>query len=217
MMNTSLLQRRLGAIALVASFLVLPVGVARAQDDETLSWPRQLDGELGQIVIYQPQFEEYSGDMLKARAAVSVTPRGETEPDFGAVWFDARLATDTDARTVSLESIVVTDARFPDSTEEEVGFLSHYLEEEIPKWEMTLSMDRLVAGLETIEDASGGMSGLNNEPPKIIYASEPTVLVTIDGEPILEDLEGADLKYVVNTPFYVLQDPATDRYYLRGG
>lgn len=213
-----MLRKRVIAVSLLSFLVIAPMGPAgAAQDYDTLSWPRQLDGELGQIVIYQPQFEDYSGNMLKARAAVSVTPQGETEPAFGAIWFDARLATDTGARTVSLESIVITNSRFPDSTKDEVRFLSEYLEEEIPKWEMTMSMDRLVAGMETIGGKAGDTAGLNNDPPKIIYASEPTVLITIDGEPILEDLEGADLKYVVNTPFYVLQDPDTDRYYLRGG
>jgi hypothetical protein len=216
-MNARLRGIRFGAAALATLALVSLTGLASAQDANDLSWPRQLDGEMGQIIIYQPQFQEYSGDSVKARAAVSVTPTGQTEPVFGAVWFDARLATDRDARTASLESIVVTDVRFPGSKTEEAQRLADYLEEEIPKWEMVLSLDRLAAGLEPLEGAAGSVSDLKNEPPKIIYTSEPTVLVTIDGDPIMADLEGSHLKYIVNTPFYILQEPGTGGYYLTGG
>ncbi|MBD3349259.1 MAG: hypothetical protein GF400_08720 [Candidatus Eisenbacteria bacterium] len=216
-MKTRMLQRPLAAVLLVSLFLVVPAVLRAADEVETLSWPRQLDGEQGRILIYQPQFEDYTGNMLKARAAVSVTPKGETEPAFGSIWFDARLSTDKDARVASLESIEITDARFPNSTQEELRFLTDYLEDEIPRWEMVMSIDRLVAGMETLGEATDATPGLNHEPPTIMYATEPTVLVTIDGEPILEELEGANLRYVVNTPFYVLQDPDTDRFYLRGG
>ncbi len=206
----------LGTATLVVPLLLATLPAA-SQESSVLPWPRQLDGEQGQIVIYQPQIEEYSGDMLKARAAVSVIPNGESAPVFGAVWFDARIATDTDARTASLESMTVTDARFPDSTTEEGRRLADYVEEELPKWEMVMSMDSLIAGLAPLEESYGGVSDLDNSPPKIIYASEPTVLVTIDGDPILNDLENSGLEYVVNTPFYILLDPDTDRYFLYGG
>jgi hypothetical protein len=208
--------RSLGAAAVLAT-LLLPAIPTAAQESGVLPWPRQLDGEQGQIVIYQPQFEEYSGDALKARAAVSVTPQGQSAPVFGAIWFDARIATDTDARTASLESIVVTDARFPDSTTQEGRLLAGYVEEEVPKWEMVISMDSLIAGLAQLEGSQRGVSDLDNSPPRIIYASEPTVLVTVDGDPILDDLENSGLEYVVNTPFYILLDPDTGRYFLYGG
>ena len=35
-------------------------------------WPREVLSSEGTITMYQPQIESYSGDSLKARAAVSI-------------------------------------------------------------------------------------------------------------------------------------------------
>jgi hypothetical protein len=115
LMNTRSPLTHWNPLALSVAVLFLFGGLAAAQEESEASWPRQLDGELGQIVIYQPQLESYSGNYLKARAAVSVTPTGQTEPVFGAMWFDAELVTDMDTRMASLESIEVTATRFPDA------------------------------------------------------------------------------------------------------
>ena len=188
------------------------------QDEENLvEWPRLLDGERGQIVIYQPQLESYSGDKLESRAAVSVTMKGKTEPIFGAVWTEARLVTDMDTRMVSLESVKVTAAKFPSAADEDVQTLIDYLEEEIPKWEMVMSMDRLLAGLANIEGLGQEEGGLNHDAPELIVVTSPAVLVMIDGDPILADLDYEGLKYVANSPFYILQDSGTGNYFLKGG
>lgn len=206
----------IGALALLVC-LLWPTASLGQDEEDLVSWPRQLDGERGQIIIYQPQIEGYSGDTLEARAAVSVTAKGETEPVFGAVWLEARVLTDMDTRMVSLESVKVTAAQFPSATDEDVQALSDYLEEEIPKWEMVMSMDRLLAGLDEVEGVVREEGGLNHDAPELIVVTSPTVLVTIDGDPILADLDHEGLKYVANSPFYILQDPGTGRYFLKGG
>jgi len=208
--------RLASALALVVCLLCPTASLG--QDEENLvSWPRQLDGEKGQIVIYQPQLESYSGDRLEARAAVSVTEKGETEPVFGAVWLEARVVTDMDTRMVSLESVKVTTAQFPSAADEDVQALIDYLEEEIPKWEMVMSMDRLLAGLEGLEGMTKEEGGLNHDAPELIVVTTPTVLVMIDGDPILADLDYEGLEYVANSPFYILKDQGTGRYFLKGG
>lgn len=204
-----------GLMALTACLFA--AGAPAAELEESgFEWPHQLDADFGEVVMYQPQLESYSGNTLEARAAVSVTPKGEAAPTFGAVWFKGRLVTDVDADVASLESVVVTAAKFPDAKGEQVQRLSRYLEDEIPKWEMVLSTEQLIAGLDELEGEFGGDTGLRHDAPEIIFATRPTVLVTIDGEPVLEDLEGRNVKFVVNTPFYMLRDPASYRYYLRG-
>jgi len=39
----------------------------------------------------------------------------------------------------------------------------------------------------------------------------------IDGDPILADLDYEGLEYVANSPFYILKDQGTGRYFLKGG
>jgi hypothetical protein len=200
---------------LVCLLAAAPPALAQVDGNE-LGWPRQLDADFGEVVMYQPQLESYSGNTLEARAAVSVTPKGETAPIFGAVWFEGRLLTDVDADLASLESVKVTAAKFPDAKQDEVQRLSRFLETEIPTWEMILSKEQLIAGMDELSSGVGGDTGLRNDAPEIIFATSPTVLVTIDGDPVLEDLEGRNVRFVVNTPFYMLRDPSSYRYYLRG-
>jgi hypothetical protein len=208
--------RRVSAIALTMCLFLAGAPAAAQYGDGGLEWPRQLDADFGEVVIYQPQLESYSGNTLQARAAVSVTRTGESSPVFGAIWFEGRLVTDVDADVASLESVRVTAAKFPDAADDQVRSLSRYLEQEIPKWEMVLSKEQLIAGMDELGGEVGGDAGLRHDAPEIIFTTHPAVLVTIDGDPILEDLEGRNVKYVVNTPFYMLRDPSSYRYYLRG-
>ena len=203
-------------IALAACLLLTSVPATAQNGASGLGWPRQLDADFAEVIIYQPQLESYSGNTLEARAAVSVTRRGGSTPVFGAVWFEGRLVTDSDADLAWFESVRVSAVKFPDAEDDQVEFLSRYLEDEIPEWEMVLSKEQLIASMDELEDDVGYDAGLRHVAPEIIFATEPTVLVTIDGDPVLEDLEGRDVKYVLNTPFYMLRDPSSYRYYLRG-
>lgn len=200
------------ACAVLVALLALSAG-ARAQSVE---WPLQLDADGGRVVVYQPQIESYQGDRLEARAAVSVTPKGSSAPVFGAVWFSARMATDLETRTVTCEQVEVTAAKFPNAAQEHIDRLSRFLETEIPRWEIVLSLDDLLAPA----DAAGGRARqdvFKNDPPEVIVRPSAAVLVVIDGEPKLAGVEGYDLQYVINTPFFILRDNASARYYLRGG
>lgn len=206
-------MRTIWNLGLSAFLLMAIAGAAVAQDEA--KWPVELEGDRGSITIYQPQIESFKGNILESRAAISVTPKGGT-PVFGACWFEARMSTDMDTRLATLESVKVTAARFPDQDEAKVKLLTDYLEREIPTWNITVSIDQLAADLET-DSAPGASQGLNNDPPEVIYTEYPTVLVVIDGDPKLADLEGSNLKYVQNSPFYILGDPTSKTYYLRGG
>jgi hypothetical protein len=55
---------------------------------------------------------------------------------------------------------------------------------------------------------------LRNEPPRIVYVASPTILVPIDGEPVLRDMDGLTLRRVVNTRALIVQDESTKRYFL---
>lgn len=197
--------------------IVMAAAGSRAQTGDPYAWPRQLDADFGQVIIYQPQVESFSGNILEARAAVSVTVQGQNQPVFGAMWFKTRIATDFDENVGFLEALEVTAAKFPDADASQVARLSQYLETEVPKWNIEISLDRLVANLEVVEGAEGSGDALNNAPPEIIFVTSPAVLVLIDGEAQLGDLQNSDLEYVINTPFFIVREPKSKQYYLRGG
>jgi hypothetical protein len=182
-----------------------------------LEWPRDIEVAEGTITLYQPQLESFKGDKLSARAAISFTQKGETEPVFGAVWLDARVATDRDTRVVTLLDLDVPQAKFPNADSAKVEKLTALLKAEIPKWDATISLDRLLTALDLAQKEKVAAENLESTPPRIIVSKNPAVLVTVDGEPMLGQVEDSQLMQVVNTPFLILYDPKTTIYYLKAG
>ena len=210
MRNLTTLRKRtiLAVILGVVLFRPLP---ARAEE-----WPRQIDTAQWTVVMYQPQMESFKDDKLAARAAISVTKKGTTAPVFGAVWLDARMATDLDTRMVDLVDVKVPTVKFADATEAQVQQLRQLLETEIPKWGISISLDRLLASLELVEKEKTQAENMNMAPPEIIFADKPTVLVLIDGEPKMKKIENSDFEHVVNTPYFIVYELKTKLFYLKG-
>ncbi|MCD4683141.1 MAG: hypothetical protein K8R86_07650, partial [Bacteroidales bacterium] len=184
------------------------VTVLTAQEEEnSLSWPREIDGEKGNVTLYQPQLESFESNILEGRMAVSIKlPEGDMI--FGAVWFKARMSTDLDERTVILESIDVPRVNFPDLEEKgKVDEFTAFLVKEVESWNVVISLDRLLAGMNDIEDKKNLSAQLNNEPPDIYFRTSPAILISIDGEPKLKTDENSKLEYVLNTPFFIVKDP----------
>ncbi|MEA1898487.1 MAG: hypothetical protein U9N53_12580 [Bacteroidota bacterium] len=170
---------------------------------EKPSWPREIKTKDATIVLYQPQVENFSGDLLEARSAVAVTVKKGDAPVFGATWFNSWVSTDMETREVLLEDLVVKSIKFPEASQEEVDMLVDLLENEVPKWEITLSLDRLLASIDPNEVATGG-DALNNSPPEVIFSEEASMLISIDGDPIYREIEGLEkYKYILNTPFFI--------------
>ena len=196
----------------VIVFLVCWATLLYAQD-----WPREVLSSEGTITMYQPQIDSYSGNSLKARAAVSILPNGKNEPVFGAIWVDCRVLTDRPTRTVKLVQMEVRRARFPSGTDADTAKIAAALEEMIPRFELTFSLDLLLESVETAQKEKLSAQELEMIPPKIIVLDHPAVLIRIDGDPILSDDEGTTLKRVVNTPYFLIQDLTGNKFYLHGG
>lgn len=180
-------------------------------------WPREIPSSEGLITMYQPQIEKYSGNVLRARAAVSIIPIGKEEPVFGAVWVSCRVFTDRPTRTVKLEEMEVRKIKFPARTKADTARIAEALEEEIPQADLSFSLDFLLENIETAKKEREVAQDLETTPPKIIITDHPAVLVRIDGDPILSDIEGTTLKRVINTPYFLVEDPSVSMFYLRGG
>jgi hypothetical protein len=189
--------------------------VLLAQEDG--GWPREIDAAEGRIVIYQPQVETFKGDRLTGRAAVSVTPKGKTEPTFGAMWMNARVSTDRDNRTVEILDSKIENVRLPEASAENQDKFIRLVEAEVPKWNLSISLDRLLASLGLAERERIAADKLNMDPPTIMFVTYSAVLISIDGQPELGSIEDSSLMRVVNTPFTILHNPGTKAYYLFDG
>jgi hypothetical protein len=177
-------------------------------------WPRAVSHPEAEVLIYQPQVSLFTADDIEARAAVQLTVPGRTEAYFGAVWITARVETDRDARLVSFRDIRIPTVRFPDGSEEDKQKLASFLEEEIPKWELDMSLDELIPLLDVAEHEELKDTGLKHGPPAIVVSREPATLVFIEGEPRRQpvteprDAARAKLERVINTPVIHLRPQA---------
>jgi hypothetical protein len=206
-------SRMLGfaALALVGA-VILAAGAAVCQD-----WPQEFTTPEATIVMYEPQVQSYDGDNLAATAAVSIKTPSMDSPTFGAVWINARVSTDRDARIVTLLDTQVSNIKFPGATGASAANLSAIVEREIPKWDLTFSLEGLKASLDAARREEAAAGALDGSPPKIVFVTYPAVLITVDGDPDIEQAENSSLEYVANTPFFIIHDPATELYYLKGG
>lgn len=194
-----------------------PDGAAGGQASAAESaWPREIITPKGSIVLYQPQPDSFKGDRLEARAAVSVTPTGAAEPVFGAVWFDARVSTDRESRTVTIVDMKIPRVRFPEANAEQEKRFIAILKDHLPSAGLTFPLDNLLAGIALAEKEQLAVDSIGTAPPKIVFSTTPAVLVVIEGQPALRPVEKTKLMRVVNTPFTILLDPATKTYYLKG-
>ena len=181
-----------GALLALALPAVLIVG-RQGSDDEVEGWPREMSGGGFTVVMYQPQVETFEGTEITARAAVSIEGNEIEEPVLGVVWMSAVVETDRDERYVNVLGVRIPRVHFPgaDATSEQQ--LADFLELEIPKWDLGMSLDRLLTALNIEEQRQRAAEGLGTDPPVILVRNEPAVLITIDGEPRLEAVEDTDL------------------------
>src|SRR5690606_35532560 len=97
-----------------------------------IDWPQQVEADEGAIVIYQPQPESLTGNVISGRAAMSLELNDRDDPVFGAFWFEGKLDTDTSAGTAILRSLEVTDVRWPDSTDANEQRFTRIVESALP-------------------------------------------------------------------------------------
>jgi hypothetical protein len=209
------LQRTLStAVVLITLAAILPGQTAPSAE----TWPMQLDDHGFHIVVYQPQVDSWKKDRLEGRAAVTATKAGSSQEAFGIVTLSARTDVDKETRMVALQDVKVTSATFPGAKPEQ-GDLERAVRDSLPNWPKVVALDRLLADL-SINGATpeGQSAGLKNDPPRIIVSQNTSVLILIDGEPVLKPVEGST-KYtrVINTPALMLFDTSASRYYLDGG
>ena len=180
-------------------------------------WPLRIDSPIGQIVVYQPQPETFVADKLTARAAVSITTPPATEPTFGAMWMNARVATDRSIRTVTILDMDIKRVHFPNTTDDQQKQFADILRQQIPLMKVTFPLDQLMTSLDVAQKEKVAAEELQTTPPKIIFTATPAVLVSIDGDPQLQQTDQPRVMRVVNTPFILLFDESSRQDFLKTG
>ena len=178
-----------------------------------MTWPRVIKNAAGTLTVYQPQIEEWTGIQISTRAAVSMQPADGSQPVFGVVWMKARADVDKAARVVTFRDFEITKVTFPTAPEKESQY-GELLRKILPTGVKTVALDHLEASL-AVSAAVKNQQELNvsNDVPRILYATTPTVLVLVDGPPVLRPMTSLPaVQRVLNT--YALIVKIQNRFYL---
>ncbi|MEA3478345.1 MAG: hypothetical protein U9R60_09220 [Bacteroidota bacterium] len=206
-------------IILATLFILVsaPFLMADEEEENTLTWPREMELENVIITLYQPQLESFDNNVLTGRMALSAKTKDD-EMFFGALWFSAIMETDLDNRIVLLKTINIEKVHFPDAKNKEViEHITRLMEQDLESKDIEMSLDRLLAGLDITEQENERIENFNNAPPVIHFRTEPSILIYIDGDPVLKDTDETGYEYVVNTPFFIVRESSSGKYYIKGG
>lgn len=207
---------RIPVTALLWAVLVPGTAAGAVALDEDLPWPRVRSTNGNSVTLHLPQVESWSSNSFKARAAVEVKLAKSKKELLGVVWIEARGSVDHSNRVVTLDRIEVAKGRFPEATDGGSNALTA-VRQVLPAGARTVSLDYLVTALGFDRAAARrGTRGLKHDPPTIIWATNRTVLVVIDGEPVLRPVPDSQLEHVINTPALLVHYKPDATFYLCG-
>ncbi len=194
---------------------LLAACAARAQAPE-VAWPREVKAADGTVItVYQPQVERWADNSLSGRAAVSVQRPGEKDPHYGVIELGARTEIDKSADLVTLSNVRVTKSSFPGASAEDAQKYLAALRGAVTRTSWPVSASALQANLAVAQARVQKGQEVKNDPPRILFRTEPTLLVMVDREPQLRPAKDAPALWrVINTTALILQDPQAKTFYL---
>ena len=176
-------------------------------------WPRQVALTNASAEIYLPQVNGWTGNVLSFRAAVAVRATGAKDETFGVITGSARTHVDAVTRTVALNDIVLTQARFPTVPDNGLDYLRQ-LRERLPAAMATMSLDLLAGQLAASQTAKPKAVAVNNQPPRVIVSYSPAILVPIDGAPSIRRVPDSPFERVINTQALIARPRLDSTWYI---
>src|SRR5262249_23132622 len=177
-------------------------------------WPREKYQNGTKLIIYQPQVDDWKNFQdLSWRMAVSLTPKsGKTGVGVG----EMKGHTDIDnvAKVAIITNPQVTGVYFPSLHPATKEKMEQLFKTFVPP-KVSISLYHLIASTPKKEAPAGVQ--LNNDPPKIFVGYRPSILLSVNGEPVLSEVPNTNLKFVANTQWPLFFDAGNSTYYLAVG
>jgi hypothetical protein len=180
-------------------------------------WPQEISVDGGTIVTYQPQPEALEGKTLTGRAAMSIEMDNAKEPIYGVFWFSSTIETDRDEDLVTISDVHVIRVAWPDSKDTGEQRFTLVAEKALEGSTFEGSLSALTSALSTSAKVKDSLEDINNDPPKIEFTNELSVLLLFDGNPIFKELEDSPFERALNTALAVVRDTRSKQYYLTSG
>jgi hypothetical protein len=171
---------------------------------------REVDGY--SLVLHAPQIRSWPEfKSLEALLAIELTPPDGGSPSLGTLSVTGATEIDMARRIVTLRQQQIGEVIFSgeaaDEYEEVVTHLATRSELDIP-------LDLFLAQLADDVLSDPPPPGFNTDPPVIHVASTPTLLLLINGTPVLSDVADTGVKAVVNANWPVFQEAQGGAFYL---
>ena len=215
-------RERMAPVLLAVLALVLapgrPVSAAdSAAPPRSPAWPKTIRMGPVSISLDAPGAESFEETKLKAHGAVRVQRPEDAGPIAGTASYEAVVRVDRAARTVTLVSVEVPSVDLGGARPALARRVATRIGIALTRQKPRLPLDDVLAAVRLAGRPADGAPKLNNEPPRVLFETEPAILLTYDGAPRFRSVEGSSLERAMNTPFLVLHDSAGGAYYLSGG
>jgi hypothetical protein len=163
-------------------------------------WPRSYETGKGRMILYQPQFTEWSDfKSVEALVAAEFLRTPEANPVFGVIGLKGKTTYDEDAGEVVISDIAVTELNFSGLGREDLTALAVETGKILPTGPITVSESRVTASLAE-QKRMTDVQGLKADPPPIFVSKSPAVLLQTDGEPAYAPVKGKTaLSFLVNS------------------
>ena len=177
-------------------------------------WPREKYSNGTRLIVYQPQVDDWKDfQQLTWRMAISLTPKSGKNV-VGVVEMKGNTDVDNVAKVVIITNPEVTGTYFPSLDKVAAEKTEQLFKTFVPST-FSISLHSLIASTPKKEAPAGAQ--LSNDPPKIFVGYRPSILLSVNGEPVLSEVPNTNLKFVANTQWPLFFDGASSTYYLAVG
>src|SRR5262245_36257706 len=156
------------------------------------SWPRERYQNGNRLIVYQPQIDDWNNFQdLTWRMAVSLTPKGG-KTVVGVVEMKGTTSVDNVAKLVTISNLQITNTYFPALDKATADKMEQVFKSFVPST-FQISLFHLIAS--TPKNAPPTGVQLNNDPPKIFVGYRPSILLSVNGDPVLSVVPNTNLKF----------------------
>lgn len=203
------------ALALIAIAWLSAVPAAQAASPSTqataaqkvtsLSWPRNFEVDGEHVELYQPEIESWEGNRMAGRAAVAIGPKNGV-PTYGVARFSAQADIDKPSSLVQLTNISIDSVDVPTRPDIADKLRQTLIGRLSPKG-LTVPLEELQASYAVSQQlARAARVPVKNDAPQILFATTPTVLVHVDGDPAWRPVAGTGYERAINSRALMLRD-----------
>jgi hypothetical protein len=180
-------------------------------------WPREYSTATGaRVVLYEPQVESWQDQKhIVLYSAVSYLAAGSQKAILGTLKIEADTKVAVSERLVDFSEFTITGSNVPGLGREDTARVLAEINGSVPRNERVISLDRVLAAVDTSAITPKNVSGVKADPPVVFFSEKPAVLVNLDGNPIWSPIPNNDLQYAVNTNWDLFHHQPSNSYYVR--